>query len=113
MSTRDPLRDPPPSFPSCIVSTQALCFGEIETSVFAVARSAARPGERTHIGIKYGRVLIYLEDRAALESLANAVEQALEMAGAVYGPLRDAFTEVEARARQRFERTGDVTQLNG
>ena len=58
----------PPGHGSCEVSTQALCFGPIETSVFAVAGSAARPGGRAHVGIKFGRVLIYVEDRAALGS---------------------------------------------
>ena len=96
----------------CTVSTQALCFGPIETSVFGVAGAAARPGSRAHVGVKFGRVLIYLEDRAALESLANAVAQAVEMASAVFGPADDAFTAVELNARRRFERTGDLAKLH-
>jgi hypothetical protein len=111
MSNRNPHLDLPPGHPSCTVSTQALCFGPIETSVFAVAGTSARPGERAHVGLKFGRVLIYLEDRAAVDSLTRAVSQAVEMAGAVFGPTQDAFTEAEARARQRFERTGEAAAL--
>jgi hypothetical protein len=95
----------------CTVSTQALCYGPIETSVFGVAGPAARPGSRAHVGLKFGRILIYLEDRAALESLAHAVAQAVEMASAVFGPADDAFTATEAAARRRFERTGDLAKL--
>jgi hypothetical protein len=102
----------PPGHGSCEVSTQALCYGPIETSVFAVAGSAARPGGRAHVGIKFGRVLIYVEDRASLDALAGAVGQALQMANAVFGPAKDAFTEAEAAARRRYERTGDVAKLS-
>ncbi|HSY15260.1 MAG TPA: hypothetical protein VK816_04670 [Jatrophihabitantaceae bacterium] len=93
------------------VSTQALCSGPIETSVFAVSGSAARPGERAHVGVKFGRVLIYLEDRAALDSLARAVGQAVDLGAAIFSPPKDAFAEVEANARRRFERTGDIAAL--
>jgi hypothetical protein len=103
---------PPSPRSSCIVSSQALYYGDVEISVFAVAGSAARPSERAHIGIKFGRVLFYLEDRQSLASLAEAIGQATDMANAVFGPVQDAFTDAEARARQRFERSGDTTHLS-
>lgn len=107
-----PARPPEmPTFASCTVSTQALCCGAVEASVFAVAGSATRPGERAHIGIKFGRVLLYIEDRIALNILAEAVQQATDMADAVFGPLEDAFTDAERRARRRFERSGNPTHL--
>ena len=90
--------------PVSTVSTQALCYGPIETSVFGVAGSAARPGGRAHIGIKFGRVLVYLEDRTALEHLAGAVRQAMEMADAVFGQTQDSFAVAEIEDRRRFER---------
>ena len=111
MTKRDPQPDAVPGRASCTIATQALCYGQLETSVFGVAAPHTREGERAHIGLKFGRILIYLEDRAALESLALAVGQAVEMAGAVFGPLRDAFAEAESEAQQRFERTGDVAKL--
>ncbi len=107
-----PTSPPPGGYASCVVSTQALCYGHVETSVFAVAGAAARPGGRAHVGLKFGRVLIYFEDRNSLESLANAVAQAIEMAGAVFGPTSDAFTATEIAARRRFERTGDLAKLH-
>jgi len=109
MSDRIPA--PGPGKPSCSIAAQALCAGPQETSVFGVTGSAARPGERAHIGLKFGRILIYLEDRAALDSLTSAVEQAIGMADSVYGPVRDAFAAAEADARRRFERSGDATHL--
>jgi hypothetical protein len=34
------------------------------------------------------------------------------MANAVFGPAKDAFTEVEAASRRRFERTGELAKLH-
>jgi hypothetical protein len=109
--TRPPFEPPKKVRASCAVSMQALCFGEIETSVFGVAGAAARPGEHAHIGIRYGRVLVYIEDRIALERLADAVGQAMEMARAVFPEVPDAIALAEIKARRRFERTGNVTTL--
>lgn len=102
-----PVHKPPAEeirHPVSTISTQALCYGPIETSVFGVTGSAARPGGRAHIGVKFGRVLIYLEDRTALEHLAGAVRQAVEMADAVFGQVQDSFAVAEFEDRRRFER---------
>jgi hypothetical protein len=49
-------------------------------------------------------VLLYLEDRAALDALAGAVRAAGGHADAVYGEPRDAFSLTEARTRRNFEK---------
>lgn len=63
------------------------------------------------MGVKFTRVLIYLEDRAALDSLARAVGQAVDLGTATFSPPNDTFAEAEAAARRRFERTGDFVAL--
>lgn len=73
-----------------------------------VAGAAARPG-RENIAVRYGRVLIYLEDRAALISLMHCVAHAEQLADRAFGPPEDAFAEVEHNARRHFERTGRTT----
>lgn len=93
------------------LSTQALCRGPLETSVFGVSGSAARGSRGPHIGLRYGRLLMILEDRMALEQLAASVAQALDMATGVFGPPEDAFTEAEREGRARFERTGNAAAL--
>ena len=46
--------------------------------------AAARQGA-AHIALRYGRVLLYLEDRAALDALVDAVEAAYELREQVFG----------------------------
>ena len=99
-----------PAETDCTIAIQALCRGPLDTSVMAVTGAAARKG-REHIAVRVGRVLIYLEDRAALDSFTRALHQAGDLADATFGPPADAFTETETHARRRFERTGDVSQL--
>lgn len=94
--------------PVCLVATQAICRGNQDTAVTVVAGAAARPG-REHIALRYGRVLLYLEDRAALAALAACVARAQAMADRAFGPPEDAFAEAERNARRYFERTGRTT----
>jgi len=86
---------------------QALCQGPLETSVTAVSGTAARTGQ-AHIAIRFGRVLLYLEDRAALEALSTAVGRAEKLATTVFGPPDDAFEETRKTALRLFERTGKL-----
>lgn len=67
--------------------------------------------EAGRTGIKFGRLLIYLEDCAALERLARAVGQAVDLREAIFSPPRDAFAKAEIAARRRFERNGNVSSL--
>ena len=86
---------------------QALCQGPLEPKVTAVSGAAARTGQ-AHIAVRYGRLLLYLEDRAALEALSRAVGRAEELATTVFGPPEDAFEETRQVALRLFERTGKL-----
>jgi hypothetical protein len=74
-----------------------------QTKVRAVVEPAGRTG-RGYIAVRVGRVLLYLEDRAALDALTGAVRAAGGHADAVYGEPQDAFSLTEARARRNFEK---------
>ena len=50
-----------------------------------VTGAAARQGA-AHIALRYARVLLYLEDRAALDALVAAGEAAYELGEEVFGP---------------------------
>lgn len=91
------------NFTDCQVIAQAVCAGPILTTVRAVSGQAARPG-RSHISVRFGSVLIYLEDRDALDALAQAVKDCERLADDVFGPVQDAFTEAAARELRAFER---------
>lgn len=93
----------------CTVAAQALCRGHLDTRVVGVTGAAARGG-REHIALRIGRVLLYLEDRAALETLNAALDQANGLADRVFGPAEDAFTEAERGSRRYFERTGKLSK---
>lgn len=77
--------------------------GEQETSVRAVTTPASRAGHG-QIAIRLGRVLLYVEDRVALDAIIRTIRTAETHADAVYGERRDAFTLTEARARRQFEK---------
>ena len=91
--------------PDCTIAIQALCHGAIDWRVQGVTGAAARPG-REHIALRYGRVLLYVEDRAALAALADAVDAASKLRDRVFGPPEDAFTKAERTSRRRFEHSG-------
>src|SRR5690349_4387461 len=91
--------------PDCTIAIQALCHGALEWRVQGVTGAAARPG-REHIALRYGRVLLYVEDRAALEALVDAVEAAYNLRDKVFGPPEDAFTKAERASRRWFEHSG-------
>ena len=87
----------------CRVIAQAVCASPILSTVEAVAGQAKRVG-RTHIAIRFGSLLFYLEDRDALDSLARAVRNADALADRAFGPVQDAFTEAAERELRAFER---------
>jgi hypothetical protein len=74
-----------------------------------VTGAAARPG-REHIALRYGRVLLFVEDRDALAALADAVQAAYNLRDRVFGPPEDAFTKAERMSRRRFEHSGGHTR---
>ena len=89
--------------PDCRVIAQALCAGPVQTSVRAVTGQAARHG-RSHIAVRFGSLLFYLEDREALDALAKAVGRAASFADRVFGPIEDEFTKSAEREVRAFER---------
>jgi hypothetical protein len=101
--TQDSLRGQ--TKPDCTIAIQAQCHGALDWRVHGVTGAAARPG-REHITLRYGRVLIYVEDRAALAALADAVQAACNLCDRVFGPPEDAFTKAERMSRRRFEHSG-------
>ncbi len=107
MATK-PRTSPAPAFaaeapPYCQVVTQARYAGEQELSVMGVARGGSATG-RPYISVRVGRVLLYLEDRAALVSWTEAWRRTLDLADG-FEPADDSFSEVEAAERRHFERT--------
>jgi hypothetical protein len=55
--------------------------------------------------LRYGRVLLYLEDMAALDALVDAVEAAYELREQVFGAEHD-LPEAARVGRSSFERDG-------
>jgi hypothetical protein len=70
---------------ACTIAIQALCRGPFDWRVQGVTGAAARQGAE-HVALRYGRVLLYLEDRAALDALVAAGEAAYELGEEVFGP---------------------------
>lgn len=66
-----------------------------------IPRKAVLPGK---LPVQVGDVMFLFEDRDALKCAAHALDLAMKMADAVFGPERDAFDEVEAVQRARFEK---------
>jgi hypothetical protein len=89
---------------ACTVATQALCRGELDWRVQGVTGAAARKG-KAHIALRYGRVLLYLEDMAALDALVDAVEAAYDLREEVFDAHHD-LPEAARVGRSRFERDG-------
>lgn len=87
----------------CRVVVQALCRGELETSVSAVPAYNSRNGN-AHLAVRVGRVLVYVEDREALIAFTSAWRRAGRLGEALFPPVPDAFDLAEARARRDFER---------
>jgi hypothetical protein len=89
---------------ACTIAIQALCRGELDWRVQGVTGAAARKGQ-AHIALRFGRVLLYLEDMSALETLVDAVEAAYELREQVFGSGPD-LPEAARTGRSSFERDG-------
>jgi hypothetical protein len=59
----------------CRVAVQARMFGDQPPRVQGVTAVASRTGKE-HLAITIGRVLLYVEDRVALNALVDAFRQA-------------------------------------
>lgn len=69
----------------CAIAAQAICAGMQEVRVTGVGPAVAGAG-REHIVVRIGRVLVYVEDRAALDSFQDGWQQAAAYADVVFGP---------------------------
>ena len=89
---------------ACTIAIQALCRGELDWRVQGVTGAAARKGQ-AHIALRFGRVLLYLEDMRALDALVDAVEAAYDLREQVFGSGPD-LPEAARVGRSSFERDG-------
>ena len=65
--------------PACRVVAQARCAGPVPTAVHGVAASGpAASGRQASITIRFGSLLLHLEDPDALAALVEIVDQAAE-----------------------------------
>jgi len=67
------------------VATQAIFAGPQDHRVAAVTAEASGRGYG-HIAVRVGRVLVYLEDRDALQAWTTAIGKAADLADAAFGP---------------------------
>jgi hypothetical protein len=88
----------------CYIGVQVRLVGDQPIRVRGITAVASAPG-REHIAVTVGRILIYLEDHAALDALAAAVEQATNLAEDVFGPVDDEITLALSRQRLAVART--------
>ena len=71
--------------PRMQVATQAIFAGPQDHRVSAMTAQASGRGYG-HIAVRVGRVLLYLEDRQALEAWTTAIAKAANLAAAAFGP---------------------------
>ena len=71
--------------PRMQVATQAIFAGPQEHRVSAMTPQASGRGDG-HIAVRVGRVLVYLEDRQALQAWTTAIAKAADLADAAFGP---------------------------
>ncbi len=71
--------------PRCAVAAQAVMCGPQDIRVTAMTAEATGWGYG-HVCLRVGRVLIYLEDHDALRAWRSAVDQAVGLADAAFGP---------------------------
>jgi len=67
------------------VATQAIFAGPQDHRVIAMTPQASGRGYG-HIAVRVGRVLLYLEDRQALQAWTTAIGKAADLADATFGP---------------------------
>ncbi len=79
--------------PRMQVATQAIFAGPQDHRVFAMTPQATGRGYGD-IAVRVGRVLLYLEDRQALQAWTTAIGKATDLADSAFGPdLPDARSQ--------------------
>jgi hypothetical protein len=76
--------------------------GNQQIGVTAVSYLASGNG-MGHIAVRVGRILVYIEDRDALNAFLDAWERAANFADAAFGPL---FVTKRSEAAARIRRDG-------
>ncbi len=71
--------------PRMQVATQAVFAGPQEHRVSAATAEASGRGYG-HIAVRVGRILVYLEDRDALQAWTTAIGKAADLADQAFGP---------------------------
>ncbi len=71
--------------PRMQVATQAIFAGPQDHRVSAVTAEATGRGYG-HIAVRVGRILVYLEDRDALQAWTTAIGKAADSADQAFGP---------------------------
>jgi len=71
--------------PRMQVASQAIFAGPQDHRVCAMTPQASGRGYG-HIAVRVGRVLVYLEDRDALQAWTTAIGKAADLADAAFGP---------------------------
>jgi hypothetical protein len=92
----------------CQVAVPARLAGDQPVRVQGVTAVASRTG-REHLSVTVEQVLLYLEDRAALDALdalVDAVRRAQALADRLFGPADDGFTRAQAPERAAIAKTG-------
>lgn len=103
MSPSHPL--PPTPTPRGLVAAQAIFAGPIDTGVRAVTARVAGAGNEV-IALRLGSLLVYVEDREALDALGCVLRRADALADRVFGPPEDAFTALTRREDHFIARHG-------
>jgi len=71
--------------PRMQVATQAIFAGPQDHRVFAMTPQATGRGYG-HLAVRVGRILVYLEDRDALQAWTTAIGKADGLADSAFGP---------------------------
>ncbi len=71
--------------PRMQVAAQAIFAGPQDHRVCAMTPQATGRGYG-HIAVRVGRILVYLEDRQALEAWTTAIGKAADLADSAFGP---------------------------
>jgi hypothetical protein len=87
--------------PECRVVAQARCAGPVPTAVHGVAAAGPDPSDRHgYITIRFGSLLLHLEDPDALASLVEIVDQAADWGELIFATAHPAVDGDESDRRE-------------
>lgn len=88
----------------CRVAVQAIFCGDQDVFVQGVTKAVAR-NNREHVAVGVGRVLIYIEDRAALSAWERAISEAKAVVETVF-PWDDEIEDAQRRESDYIAKHG-------